>query len=68
MQVRNETSRFHLAIEALRLLSANGRVAEKKSAFLIKELKKKLRAHAEYIKKHGVDQEEIENWRWQGKS
>ena len=50
MQVRNETSRFHLAIEALRLLSANGRVAEKKSAFLIKELKKKLRAHAEYIK------------------
>lgn len=64
MHVRNETSRYHLAIEALRRLSASGRLAEKKSSSLIKELEEKLRGHAEYIKKYGVDPEEIENWAW----
>ncbi len=68
MQARNETSRFHLAIEALRLLAASGRLAGKQSASLIKELGKKLRDHAEYAKKHGVDPEETENWQWKRKS
>jgi len=56
MQVRNGTDRFHLAIEALRILG--------KAQHLIPKFEAKLKEHTEYIKQYGVDLEEIEKWQW----
>ncbi len=64
MQVRNKTSRFHLAIEALEILSERGVVEKEKAKELIAQYKQKLKEHGKYIRKHGVDPDEIENWRW----
>jgi len=56
MQVRNETSRWHLAME----------IFEKMGYPQLKEkYQKKLKEHNDFIKKNGVDLPEIENWQWQ---
>lgn len=55
MQVRNQTSRFHLAIEALELMARRGVVKQKVAARLIAQYNQKLAAHGDYIKKYGVD-------------
>lgn len=64
MHVRNKTSRFHLAIEALEILSKNGAIKKDKAKMLIKNYEKQLKAHGAYIKIYGVDPDEIENWKW----
>lgn len=67
MHVRNKTDRYNLAIEAFKKLSQNGNIEKNKADELIKKYENKLLEHTEYIKKHGVDMKEIENWKW-GKS
>lgn len=64
MLVRNETSRYHLANQAIRLASlTNPDVAacamEKVSSFdyILKD-------HRDYIIEHGDDPENIKNWTW----
>ncbi len=64
MHVRNETSRFHLAIDAFKILAKHNTIPEHTSQILIQKYKKKLEEHCEYIKAHGVDPEEIEQWQW----
>ena len=66
MHVRNKTSRYHLAMEALEILARKKVVNEKIAKELIKDCEKKLREHREYIIKNGKDPEEIENWHWIG--
>ncbi|MDO8743139.1 MAG: phosphoketolase family protein [Candidatus Azambacteria bacterium] len=64
MQVRNETSRYHLAMEAFALMKERDFLDNNKADDLIKKYKQKLDEHREYIIKHGVDPEEIEKWQW----
>lgn len=64
MHVRNKTSRFHLATEAFAAMANAGVLDREKSVSLISKYQLKLKDHFEYIKQHGVDPEEIENWQW----
>jgi len=64
MQVRNKTSRYHLVLEALRLMSERGVVLKNKADDIIAKYEKKLSDHCVYIKEHGVDPDEIELWQW----
>ncbi|HVX79270.1 MAG TPA: phosphoketolase family protein [Bradyrhizobium sp.] len=60
MVVLNELDRFHLAIEAIEripALASKGLAA--KQAF-----QAKLSEHYRYVREHGQDMPEIENWRW----
>ena len=65
MNVRNGTSRYQVASQAIRLAAAhNPRVAVKASE-LVHKYEYILVAHRRYIEENGVDPEEITNWRWQ---
>ena len=64
MQVRNGTSRFHLAKEVFEKMAERGVMEKGVADELIQKYDKKLADHSEYIKKYGVDPEEIENWQW----
>lgn len=64
MQVRNGTSRYHLVIEIFQTLGKRGVVSPNLVEKIVEKYNNKLDAHREYIKKHGVDPEEIENWKW----
>ncbi|MDP3004175.1 MAG: phosphoketolase family protein, partial [Candidatus Azambacteria bacterium] len=66
MQVRNETSRYHLAIEAFVKMAEGGFLESEKAGGLVKKYKQKLDEHREFIKINGVDPEEIEKWQWKG--
>ncbi len=68
MQVRNKTDRFNLAIEAFRILAENGKIKKDKAEKLIKRYEDKLRYHDGYIRKYGVDMDEVENWQWKRSS
>ncbi len=64
MQVRNETSRYHLVKEAVKELGRLGTLSKEKSDSIISKYDKKLADHAVFIRKNGVDPDEIENWVW----
>lgn len=64
LHLRNKTSRYDLAIEAFTLLAEHGSLSTAKAESLIDSYNKKIAAHHDYIMDHGVDPEEIENWRW----
>jgi len=61
MLVRNKTDRYTLAIESLELTK---KVNKNKSKKLINKYKKKLEDHSKYIRKHGVDPDDIRWWKW----
>ncbi|MHB8595886.1 MAG: phosphoketolase family protein [Ktedonobacteraceae bacterium] len=64
MNVRNGTSRYQVASQAIRLAVAhNPHVAVKASA-LVHRYEYILVDHRRYIEENGVDPEEITNWRW----
>lgn len=64
MQVRNGTSRYQLAKEVFVKMAGRGVIEKDSADKLIQKYDQKLADHCEYIKKHGVDPEEIENWQW----
>ena len=64
MQVRNETSRYHLVMEAYRTLGALGDVDKSQAKALEEKYQNRLTEHREFIKENGVDPQEIENWQW----
>jgi len=64
MQVRNGTSRYHLAKEAFGVMKARDFLDNAKADALVKKYEEKLAAHRAYITAHGVDPEEIEHWEW----
>lgn len=68
MQVRNKTDRYHLAIEALEILSEKGVIDKQKAIGLIESYKKVLTDHKAYIINSGKDPSFIENWQWKSKS
>ncbi len=60
MVVLNELDRFHLAIEAIdRVPSLQTRGAAAKQAY-----QARLTEHHRYIREHGEDMPEVQNWRW----
>ena len=64
MQVRNKTSRYHLAKEIFVLAEKSGKISIEKAKELDEKFDAKLEEHWDYIKKNGVDMPEIENWQW----
>ncbi len=64
MHVLNKTSRYHLAMEAFDMMAARNVLNGEKGRQLVVKYEQKLTDHLEFIKKHGVDPEEIENWTW----
>jgi xylulose-5-phosphate/fructose-6-phosphate phosphoketolase len=61
MVVRNQLSRYHLAIEALRRTT---RLKDKANQ-VIAAFEEKLTQHKYYIRENLEDMPEIRNWRWQ---
>ncbi len=64
MMVRNQTSRYHLAIEALAKLADLGKITAKQQAELTAIFEHKLETNTNYIKRHGKDLPEITNQVW----
>ncbi len=60
MVVLNETSRFHLVIEALR----RAKRPPANVALLIDECNAMLKKHAAYVREHFEDLPEISSWSW----
>jgi xylulose-5-phosphate/fructose-6-phosphate phosphoketolase len=60
MVVLNQTSRFHLAIEALRRARRPPAAASR----LIDECRESLRQHTAYVRTHFEDLPEIRDWTW----
>lgn len=67
MHVRNNTDRFNLAIQALKL-TKNKSIKKSKTERLIKKYKENLESHKRYIIKHGIDQDYIKWWKWENNS
>jgi xylulose-5-phosphate/fructose-6-phosphate phosphoketolase len=68
MHVRNRTSKYHLAMEAYTKLAASGLITSQLCKSLHTFYNRKLKEHRLYIREHGVDPKEIEEWKWQPKS
>lgn len=61
MTVRNDMDRFHLVMDVIERCQLHS-----PEAIALKEdMEKKLIDHEEYIKVHGVDMPEVQNWQWQ---
>lgn len=60
MTVRNDMDRFHLVLDVIERVGLQGEAAEQ----LREAMQKKLIEHESYIKTHGVDMPEIQNWQW----
>jgi xylulose-5-phosphate/fructose-6-phosphate phosphoketolase len=60
MRVINQLDRYHLCINAL---SRIDRLKEEAS-LAVERFQKKLMAHAEYVREHGVDLPEVQDWHW----
>ena len=64
MHVRNETSRFHLVMDALiKGAKVNEKVA-KLAPKLLAKFERKLTQHQKFILKYGRDMDEIDAWKW----
>lgn len=64
MHVRNRTSRYHLAMEALEKMSASGHIDYEKAQEIIAGYERIIETNTDYIRKNGVDMPEIEAWQW----
>lgn len=64
MLVRNKASRYHLAIQAIQLASANNPVAAVGAMDAVSHCEYILRDHKRYIEEHGDDPDAIKNWSW----
>lgn len=64
MMIVNRTSRYHLVIQALQILSKRGVIDGQKGKELTSVLQRKLECHRDHIKRYGVDPEEITSWTW----
>lgn len=64
MQIRNETSRFHIMMDALRLASRTNPKVAPLVTDKITYLQYVLRDHRRYIQQYGKDPDIITNWTW----
>ena len=67
MQVKNNTSRYHLAISMIESAAKFNPKVNSQSKILIQNLEQKLQEHKDYIEKYGDDMPDIKTWTWQGK-
>lgn len=64
MHIRNKTSRWHLAKQVYKLMAEQGVILQKENDELQNKYDQLLLDHRVYIKKYGVDPDDIENWQW----
>lgn len=60
MRVRNKIDRYHLVMQAVKMLPNLGN----DGTYLYEIMQEKLIKHTNYIKKYGIDMEEIRDWQW----
>ena len=60
MVVRNRLDRFHLAGDAI----ANVTRLSRDAGYFEQEITGKLTEHAHFVRQHGRDMPEIDEWRW----
>lgn len=65
LMVRNETDRYHLAIEVLSKMKKDNVIQAAKADELMKRYREVLSQHKEYIISYGVDPIELEDWHWE---
>lgn len=61
MLVRNDMDRFHLVQDVIDRVAGLGTLA----AYVRQEVRDKLVAHQQYIRRYGEDMPEIQTWQWQ---
>lgn len=64
MQVRNGTSRYHMVMDAARMLAEHKTISNDKRDEIIKKYENKIQIHKDFIKENGYDLEEITEWKW----
>lgn len=64
MHVRNQTSRYDLAISAYNQLARTSQISWDSANQLIEKMNQKIAENTEYIKHNGLDLEEIDAWQW----
>lgn len=64
MQVRNMTDRFHILMDAVKMLGDEGKIEKSRVSDIVKKYENKLNEHKKFIIENGVDPDEIENWVW----
>jgi predicted CoA-binding protein len=64
MQVRNETDRYHLAIEIIQTALREEAIDAHTHSRLTAKYEQALTDHHEYIIRVGADPAELENWQW----
>lgn len=64
MMVRNQTSRYHLAIDVFSQLALSGKISSNRSDELTKKYQAKMLENTEYIKEQGEDLPEIRQQIW----
>ena len=60
MRVSNKIDRYHLVMQAIKMLPNLGN----DGTYLYEIMQEKLVKHTNYIKKNGIDMEEIRDWQW----
>ncbi|VEU78289.1 phosphoketolase family protein [Mycoplasmopsis columbinasalis] len=60
IRLMSEMDRFHIAQTAAKA------VYGEKARFFINKLQEKIEKHTAYIHEHGIDMDEIRNWKWVG--
>ncbi len=60
MKVQNEIDRFHLVIDAIKLIPSLNNTA----ASIVQKMNDKLVEHYQYIREYGVDMPEVADWKW----
>ncbi len=68
MNVRNGTSRYHLIMQAIRLAASRNPQVAVRASERVHHYEYVLADHRRYIQEHGVDPEEISQWRWHERS
>lgn len=65
LQIRNNTSRYHLILQACDFLRQSGVISLRQMVSVKGLIQKKLKQHREFICTHGIDPEELTNWKWE---
>lgn len=68
MQVRNQTDRYHLAIEIIQKMGRENKISSKKAEEIINNYTSILDKYYEYIITYGTDPIELEEWHWSEKN